>query len=190
MLEITIGIICACLPIANILFIRLKKGKYSSDRHSPRTILPRSRFHRKPSKMTWFQNMDGFDEDATMNVNESQVVFRQKVPSNEDIITYPAAASVGGTTLRDTITSVASVERRFSWCEPPSEFRTITYLDGINEGWLEPNIPAGPAQEPGSPTRVIDIDVQLSRSRANRPLDTIWDGTLQDRYGVFIGTKR
>ncbi|KAI1498946.1 hypothetical protein F5X99DRAFT_420227 [Biscogniauxia marginata] len=155
-IEITIGLICACLPSVNILIEKHWAGRLRSvcDPNSPRTISgPKAKESTSPASST-ARETSCYPLDFDV---EQQMLSGKPIHMGQG--EYPSSGIYGG-----GLSLINSVEgRREGWL--------------IREGKNTAEISGGIQIQ-----RTVEVSLQWSQATGNecRMSDKIWDGTLDD----------
>lgn len=167
-LELSIGLVCSCLPSANLL---IEQRRRPAQRVNP-PYTPPQRRRLKKNKGT---------------APDMPELREAKVPTPW-LTTFPEQ---GRTVTLDFDCELAfftgSVSNNTEKAKTPDELfvtRHATSLDGQREGWLEiealpPVVAAGQSK---TTYRDMTIDREVAQMSENRPWDCIWDGSPNSRH--------
>lgn len=191
MVEISIGLICACLPSVNILYEHCTAARTLPN--TPRTSTPRSSSHRK--RITW--SGLGAKDDRYQPSGDSERSggsdARTSTPNKEPLVNFDLELAMisGDNSIRDT----QDPEGIFS--NSPNDYPSCSILDradssdGRREGWLSPERPGiRPsyqtgrlnARGDGCERDRDDVSSRLAEVSGNRPWSRIWDGKTNDTH--------
>ena len=198
--ELTIGVMCACLPATNLLFEHHFGGRLSAA--SPSS--PRSGKHQRHGRLAWRglgttisrYVKSSSTETAPIGVRDEETLSMAEapglkaVPPNFDMELAMLSRrgdsdesrgnDEDGVIMVSGSTPTSLLERIEPQSQPEQEWFALdraTSRDGRREGWLSPQ--GASASWAHEETRASEsITLELARVSGNRPWTRIWDGRV------------
>ncbi|KAI1634381.1 hypothetical protein F4809DRAFT_665628 [Biscogniauxia mediterranea] len=180
-IEITIGLICACLPSINILIEKRWSGRFlpSRDPNSPRTVSGTKGKRYNSGFSSWWSSR--VTQPTTQSASPA---FSRTEGSPRESVDFDVERQM----LSGRPIHMGQVEHSDSSIHGRN-LSLINSAEGRREGWLvqEEEDPARNMADNslgggGGIRRTVEISLQLSRATGNEFLlsDKIWDGTLDN----------
>jgi hypothetical protein len=168
-MELTIGLICSCVPAVNVLIGRRKypRSYYSSGRSTDKQMLNR----KLEGTTIWRSQRTASLTNGTLETNEPPLT---NIDAQLAMLARPNSTVVRDGSLEERMRAGKGKEEDL--LKPIQRRNSVSSSTGRREGWLAEGKGESSYTDHDGNLRTVDISLELAKITRNSVWDRIWDG--------------